>query len=75
MSKQYNDLQTLKANNTISQRKLCTFFCEYVGEQALKATKTIGTRFAEHTESQLRYQGCVTPCGHRVIETARSALK
>ena len=44
------------------------------GRQALKVTKTIGALVVEHSEDQLRYQGCVTPCGMRVIETARSAL-
>ena len=44
------------------------------GRQALKVTKTIGALVVEHPEGQLRYQGCVTPCGMRVIETARPAL-
>lgn len=45
---------------------------KFTGRQALKVTKTIGALVVEHSEDQLRYKGCVTPRGMRVIETARS---
>ena len=45
-----------------------------VSEQALKVTKTIGTRFAEHPERELRHQHLCDPYGLREVETTRLTL-